>query len=94
MQLINGCYAQILNERHARTGHLFQGRFHIRVVETDGYLATVCDYVLDNAVLAALCRNRDEWPWLGSYARAWTGESAGAHEHSGDTSPPEPLSLR
>jgi hypothetical protein len=31
---------------------------------------------------------------FGRYARAWTGESAGAHEHSGDTSPSRPFNCR
>ena len=94
MHLLIGRYAQNFNDRYDRVGHLFQGRFHARAVTDDDYLATVCDYVLDNAVRAGLCRSRDEWPWLGGYARAWTGESAGAQEQSGETSPLEPFSLR
>jgi REP element-mobilizing transposase RayT len=65
MQLLNGRYAQDFNRRHARTGHLFQGRFHARAVEDDGHLERVCDYVLDNAVRAGLCEERAQWPWLG-----------------------------
>lgn len=65
MQLVMGRYAQIFNRRHERTGHLFQGRFHARAVSDDVYLATVCDYVLDNAIRAGLCETRGEWPWLG-----------------------------
>lgn len=65
MQMVTGRYAQIFNHRHERTGHLFQGRFHARPVTDDVYLATVCDYVLDNALRAGLCETRGEWPWLG-----------------------------
>jgi putative transposase len=65
MHLISGRYAQGFNARYERTGHLFQGRFHARAVTDDVYLATACDYVLDNAVNAGLCESRQDWPWLG-----------------------------
>jgi REP element-mobilizing transposase RayT len=65
VHLLTGRYAQSFNARYERTGHLFQGRFHARAVEDDEYLERVCDYVLDNAVRAGLCRERNQWPWLG-----------------------------
>ena len=65
MHLATGRYARAFNDRYARSGHLFQGRFHARAVADGEYLATVCDYVLDNAVRAGLAPTRDDWPWLG-----------------------------
>src|SRR5687768_6968755 len=35
MQQLHGRYAQLFNERHRRTGHLFGGRFWSMRVETD-----------------------------------------------------------
>ena len=29
MHFMGACYAQTLNQRHARVGHLFQGRFNL-----------------------------------------------------------------
>jgi putative transposase len=54
-------HAQTFNRRHERRGHLFQGRFHTRVVETEEHLGTVCAYVLANAERVGV---RD-WPWRG-----------------------------
>ena len=35
MQRLNGVYAMRFNRRYARSGHLFQGRFESRVVESE-----------------------------------------------------------
>ena len=63
--LLNFRYAQRFNERHERRGHLYQERFHARVIRDDEHLVNACEYVLDNAVRAGLCTTRDDWPWLG-----------------------------
>jgi REP element-mobilizing transposase RayT len=65
MHLVNFRYAQSFNDRYDRVGHLFQGRFATRVIETDEYFVAACEYVLDNPVRAGLCARRDDWPWLG-----------------------------
>jgi REP element-mobilizing transposase RayT len=64
MHLLNFRYAQGFNERHDRRGHLFQERFHARVVRGDEHLVRACEYVLDNPVRAGLCAAREDWPWL------------------------------
>jgi putative transposase len=58
-------YAMNFNERHARTGHLFQGRFDARSVEDDEYLERACAYVLQNPVRAGICERFEDYPWLG-----------------------------
>ena len=58
-------YATNFNDRHARTGHLFQGRFGAKSIEGDEYLERVCAYVLANPVRAGLCDRFEDWPWLG-----------------------------
>ena len=63
MHRLNGLHAQCFNDRYDRTGHLFQGRFGIRVIESEAYLESACAYVLDNPVRAGLCESADEWPW-------------------------------
>jgi putative transposase len=65
MHLLGFRYAQRFNERHDRRGHLFQDRFHARVIRDDEHLVRACEYVLDNAVRAGLCATREDWPWLG-----------------------------
>jgi REP-associated tyrosine transposase len=99
MHFLGFRYAQRFNERHDRAGHLFQGRFRARSVSDGEDVSTVCAYVFENPVRATLCSSAGEWPWSGGelvrdYAVAWTGERAGAHEHSGDTSPLRPFRRR
>jgi hypothetical protein len=97
---LNGLHAQHFNERHGRVGHLFQGRFDARVLRDDEHLARACAYVWNNPVRARALRRRrrvalERPPLSRAQAQAaCTGESAGAHEQSGETSPPRPFSCR
>ena len=63
MHRLNGRYAKYFNKRHERKGALFQGRYHLRVVDSDEHLQRLGDYVPDNPVRAGLCNERAEWPF-------------------------------
>lgn len=63
MHSLNGLYAARFNRRHERTGHLFQGRFGLRVIEDAGGLERSCAYVLENPARAGLCESPRDWPW-------------------------------
>ena len=63
MRHVNGQYTQTFNRRHQVTGHVFQGRFHAVLVESDAYLLQACRYVELNPVRAGLVEEVDEWPW-------------------------------
>jgi len=39
MRELNGVYTQAFNRRHARVGHVFQGRFRGLLVDKDAYLS-------------------------------------------------------
>ena len=67
MHRLGFMHAQRFNERHRRTGHLFQGRFRARVLtpDDDAELERVCAYVRANAERHGLCRARGDWPWRG-----------------------------
>lgn len=67
MHWIGTCTAQAFNQRHERTGHLYQGRFGSRLVNDDSYFLELARYVPLNPVRAGLCNSLDEWPWS-SYA--------------------------
>jgi REP element-mobilizing transposase RayT len=71
MQWLNGSYAQRFNGRHGLTGHLFQGRFHSVLVETDEYLLELNRYIVLNPVRAGLCDHPLAWRW--SSCRATLG---------------------
>ena len=63
MQRLNSRYAEWFNRRHAFDGHLFQGRFHSRLLETDWHLLELSRYVVLNPVRAGLCPSTGDWPW-------------------------------
>ena len=67
MQWLGTCTAQSFNERHERSGHLYQGRFGSRLVEDDEYLLELARYVPLNPVRAGLCGDPNDWQWS-SYA--------------------------
>jgi REP element-mobilizing transposase RayT len=63
MRQLNGVYTQEFNRRHARIGHLFQGRFKAILVEKDDYLIEVSRYIALNPVRASIAGKAEEWPW-------------------------------
>ena len=63
MQHLNGEYATWWNARHQRVGHVFQGRYKDQVVQKEGYLATLFQYVALNPVRANLVSAPEQWPW-------------------------------
>ncbi len=74
MQHLNGVYTQWFNRRHARSGHLVQGRFKSIVVEKESYLLELARYVVLNPVRAKMVRSARDWRW--SSYRATAGQVA------------------
>jgi REP element-mobilizing transposase RayT len=62
MQRLNSTFAQRFNRRHARIGHVLQGRYHAVLVEKESHLLEVCRYVVLNPVRARLCSGPAAWP--------------------------------
>jgi hypothetical protein len=75
MRHINGVYTQTYNRRHAKVGHLFQGRFKAILVHRDAYFLEVCRYVDLNPVRAGMVKQPQEWAW--SSYRAHTDRTCG-----------------
>jgi REP element-mobilizing transposase RayT len=63
MRLLHGGYALILNRRHKKVGHVFQGRFGSKVMRSDEQLWNTARYIQRNPVEAGLCRSALEWRW-------------------------------
>jgi putative transposase len=70
MKYLNGVYTQYYNRKHARVGHLFQGRFKGILVEKDAYLFELSRYVVLNPVRARMVRLAKDWPWSSYRATA------------------------
>jgi REP-associated tyrosine transposase len=63
MQYLHGTYGRVFNDRHGRTGHLFQGRYGAKAIRSDPQLWAVVRYVAMNPVTAGLCPSPDQWSW-------------------------------
>ena len=63
MRQVNGVYTQRFNRRHARVGHLFQGRFKAILVERESYLLELCRYIVLNPVRANMAKDINRYLW-------------------------------
>ncbi|HEV7133603.1 MAG TPA: transposase [Gaiellaceae bacterium] len=70
MRHLNGSYAQRINLRNERTGHLFEGPYRPTLVERDEHFLETCRYIVLNPVRAHLCADAADWPWSSYRATA------------------------
>lgn len=70
MQKLGCRYVRWFNDRHERSGTLWDGRFHASLVETDSYLLACMRYIELNPVRASMVRNPGEYRWSSFAANA------------------------
>jgi putative transposase len=75
MRFLLGGYAHSFNRRHGRTGHLFEGPFDSRPIESESYLLTAIAYDLLNPVRAGICAHPEDYRWS-SYRTLLGSETA------------------
>lgn len=61
MHYINGSYANHINRKRERSGHLFQGRYKAILVERDNYLLELSRYIHLNPVRAKIVRKPEDY---------------------------------
>jgi putative transposase len=77
MHLINGRYAQAFNAGRRLDGHLFQGRFGSKLVDSEGHALWLNRYIARNPVEAGLVGSPAAWKWSsygavrGGFAPSW-----------------------
>ena len=71
MQLLLGAYARHFNERHERSGHVFESRYFSPLVEPGYFEARLTRYIHRNPVAAGMVSSPDEWAW--SSCKAYLG---------------------
>src|SRR5690606_15140981 len=76
MRRVGQAYAQAFNQRHGRTGALWQGRFKSSLVETERYLLNVMRYIELNPVRAGIVDRPENYRW------------SSVHRHLGFSSEP------
>jgi putative transposase len=63
MQWMALTYTRRFNNRHFRSGHLFQGRFKSIIVENAAYLLRLSCYIHRNPLRAGIIDRLAEYPW-------------------------------
>lgn len=63
MKALGERYVQYVNRRYARTGTLWEGRYHSCLVQCERYLMACQRYVELNPVRASLVSNPADYPW-------------------------------
>jgi REP element-mobilizing transposase RayT len=71
MQWFGTTYTRRYNNRHGRTGHLFQGRFKSILVENEAYLMRLSFYIHRNPLRAGLVQRLADYPWSSYKAYAY-----------------------
>jgi putative transposase len=67
MQSVGGKYGRYFNDRHGRTGTVWEGRYRATVISTDTYLFTCSRYIEENPVRAGMVIDPGGYRWS-SYA--------------------------
>ena len=63
MQAVGRSYVRWFNDRHARTGTLWEGRYRSTLIQTDRYLLACMAYIDLNPVRAGLVSEPRDHPW-------------------------------
>lgn len=63
MRRINTFYAKYFNNKYNYHGHLFQGRYGSRIIDSDKYLLEVSRYINLNPVRANIVKKPEDYKW-------------------------------
>ena len=63
MQAVGRSYVRYFNNRHGRSGTLWEGRYRSTLIETDRYLLACMAYIDLNPVRAGLVAQAADYPW-------------------------------
>ena len=63
MQWLGVTYTRRFNNRHFRSGHLFQGRFKSIIVENDAYVLELSCYIHRNPLRAGIVKRLTDYKW-------------------------------
>jgi putative transposase len=60
---LHGDYGRWFNDRHDRSGHLFQGRYGAKRIKSESQLWATIAYIVRNPVESGACERPDQWRW-------------------------------
>lgn len=72
---LNNSYSHYFNDRHGKSGHLFEGRYKYKLIERDRYSIALARYIHLNPVKAGLVKSPEDHEWSShrQYLAPWTG---------------------
>jgi REP element-mobilizing transposase RayT len=70
---IHTSYVIVFNRKYKAVGHLFQGRFRQKIIESDEYMQSLIAYVHLNPVRAGLCDFPKDYRWSSHMEYAGAG---------------------
>ncbi len=65
MQAVGRSYVRYFNNRHGRSGTLWEGRYRSALIETERYLLACMVYIDLNPVRAGMVAQPGDYPWSG-----------------------------
>ena len=74
MHAINTSYAMYFNAKYDHVGHVWQGRFHSGIIDTENYLLEVMRYMDLNPVRGRISKRPKNYEWT-SYRRYADGDA-------------------
>lgn len=72
---LNNAYSHYFNQRHNKTGHLFEGRYKYKLIQDDRYSLALTRYIHLNPVKAGLAQRPEDYVW--SSAAQYVGKHDG-----------------
>ena len=63
MQRFMTTYCMYINRKYKRVGHVFQGRYNAKPIDSDDGLTRVKEYLLENPVKAGLVQHAQDYKW-------------------------------
>ena len=63
MQSVGRRYVRYYNDRHGRTGTLWEGRYRATIIDSEHYLFSCSRYIEENPLRAGMVRSPSEYSW-------------------------------
>lgn len=70
MQNLKSGFARDRNRRRGKPGHVFDGRYGAKLVQSENYLFAVFRYIAQNPVRDGYCQRPEQWRWSSHRALA------------------------
>lgn len=64
---VNNVMSKFLNRELKRTGHVFEGRYNCKLIESDSYLIWLLRYIHRNPIRANVCNDLNQYRWSSHY---------------------------